>query len=44
MELSGRLIVFLAIFAIVAALEFLIPRRTLRENRWRRWVSISASW
>ena len=38
MEAAIRFGIFLAMFAVVGALEFLRPRRTLQQNRWRRWA------
>lgn len=37
MEAQIRLGIFLAIFITVAALEFWLPRRAMRQNRWHRW-------
>ncbi len=37
MEALIRFGIFIAVFAVIAILEVWLPRRALREDRWRRW-------
>jgi sterol desaturase/sphingolipid hydroxylase (fatty acid hydroxylase superfamily) len=38
-EVTVRLLAFVAVFALMASLEFLLPRRRLRHNKLRRWIT-----